>query len=190
MLLLCLENISIIWIWKFKSKRISLFLWIINTVAKKPGKARFSFQSLQQLVSPEREELCDNFNCVLDIDACFACILIECSGSATNAQALLDSLLCESNASFLDEFFSSPFGSMFSGSILIVGICFLFWQIFVVWLDVVTYLHHHGYEQKLPWYRGKVLIIILYHVVLICFRAFLWDQKLVISSTKIECILV
>ncbi|NP_001296286.1 omega-3 fatty acid desaturase, endoplasmic reticulum-like isoform X1 [Gossypium raimondii] len=27
--------------------------------------------------------------------------------------------------------------------------------IFVAWLDVVTYLHHHGYEQKLPWYRGK-----------------------------------
>jgi omega-3 fatty acid desaturase (delta-15 desaturase) len=27
--------------------------------------------------------------------------------------------------------------------------------IFVVWLDVVTYLHHHGHEQKLPWYRGK-----------------------------------
>ncbi|KAI4318199.1 hypothetical protein L6164_025995 [Bauhinia variegata] len=27
--------------------------------------------------------------------------------------------------------------------------------IFVVWLDIVTYLHHHGYKQKLPWYRGK-----------------------------------
>ncbi|XP_040993903.1 omega-3 fatty acid desaturase, endoplasmic reticulum-like isoform X1 [Juglans microcarpa x Juglans regia] len=27
--------------------------------------------------------------------------------------------------------------------------------IFVMWLDFVTYLHHHGYEQKLPWYRGK-----------------------------------
>ncbi|CAI0392475.1 unnamed protein product [Linum tenue] len=27
--------------------------------------------------------------------------------------------------------------------------------IFVAWLDMVTYLHHHGYEQKLPWYRGK-----------------------------------
>ncbi|KAF4369217.1 acyl-lipid omega-3 desaturase (cytochrome b5), endoplasmic reticulum [Cannabis sativa] len=27
--------------------------------------------------------------------------------------------------------------------------------IFVMWLDIVTYLHHHGYEQKLPWYRGK-----------------------------------
>ena len=26
----------------------------------------------------------------------------------------------------------------------------------VVWLDVVTYLHHHGYEKKVPWYRGEV----------------------------------
>ncbi|CAI0540670.1 unnamed protein product [Linum tenue] len=29
------------------------------------------------------------------------------------------------------------------------------YMIFVAWLDMVTYLHHHGYEQKLPWYRGK-----------------------------------
>ncbi|XP_068668428.1 omega-3 fatty acid desaturase, chloroplastic-like [Aristolochia californica] len=27
--------------------------------------------------------------------------------------------------------------------------------IFVVWLDLVTYLHHHGSDEKLPWYRGK-----------------------------------
>lgn len=27
--------------------------------------------------------------------------------------------------------------------------------IFVMWLDFVTYMHHHGYKQKLPWYRGK-----------------------------------
>ncbi|CAN0912996.1 Omega-3 fatty acid desaturase, chloroplastic, partial [Linum grandiflorum] len=27
--------------------------------------------------------------------------------------------------------------------------------VFVAWLDMVTYLHHHGHEQKLPWYRGK-----------------------------------
>ncbi|XP_042040647.1 omega-3 fatty acid desaturase, endoplasmic reticulum-like [Salvia splendens] len=27
--------------------------------------------------------------------------------------------------------------------------------IFVVWLDTVTYLHHHGYDKKLPWYRSK-----------------------------------
>ncbi|EPS59167.1 chloroplast omega-3 fatty acid desaturase, partial [Genlisea aurea] len=26
---------------------------------------------------------------------------------------------------------------------------------FVMWLDGVTYLHHHGHEDKLPWYRGK-----------------------------------
>ncbi|CAD5164955.1 unnamed protein product [Musa acuminata subsp. malaccensis] len=27
--------------------------------------------------------------------------------------------------------------------------------IFVMWLDLVTYLHHHGHNEKLPWYRGK-----------------------------------
>nr|GFA04150.1 omega-3 fatty acid desaturase, chloroplastic [Tanacetum cinerariifolium] len=25
----------------------------------------------------------------------------------------------------------------------------------VIWLDFVTYMHHHGHEDKLPWYRGK-----------------------------------
>lgn len=25
-----------------------------------------------------------------------------------------------------------------------------------MWLDLVTYLHHHGHDDKLPWYRGKV----------------------------------
>ncbi|KAF8412685.1 hypothetical protein HHK36_000653 [Tetracentron sinense] len=30
----------------------------------------------------------------------------------------------------------------------------LYW-VFVMWLDL-TYLHHHGHEQKLPWYHGKV----------------------------------
>ncbi|KAI8523556.1 hypothetical protein RHMOL_Rhmol13G0083500 [Rhododendron molle] len=29
------------------------------------------------------------------------------------------------------------------------------YMVFVMWLDFVTYLHHHGHEQKLPWYRGK-----------------------------------
>lgn len=29
-------------------------------------------------------------------------------------------------------------------------------QVNVMWLDAVTYLHHHGYEKKVPWYRGKV----------------------------------
>ena len=29
-----------------------------------------------------------------------------------------------------------------------------------MWLDLVTYLHHHGHEDKLPWYRGKVSFII------------------------------
>lgn len=29
------------------------------------------------------------------------------------------------------------------------------YMVFVMWIDFVTYLHHHGHEQKLPWYRGK-----------------------------------
>ncbi|CAN6710051.1 unnamed protein product [Malus baccata var. baccata] len=39
-------------------------------------------------------------------------------------------------------------------------ICFRM-QMFVLWLDLVTYLHHHGHEDKLPWYRGKVKCSIL-----------------------------
>ncbi|KAL7095315.1 hypothetical protein ACP275_10G016100 [Erythranthe tilingii] len=35
-----------------------------------------------------------------------------------------------------------------------------YWD-FVVWLDLVTYLHHHGHEDKLPWYRGKGENVIL-----------------------------
>jgi fatty acid desaturase len=30
--------------------------------------------------------------------------------------------------------------------------------VFVMWLDMVTYLHHHGPEDaamKMPWYRGE-----------------------------------
>lgn len=41
-------------------------------------------------------------------------------------------------------------------------------QIFVMWLDLVTYLHHHGHEEKLPWYRGKVLSI--YHTMHLLFK--------------------
>lgn len=48
----------------------------------------------------------------------------------------------------------------------LIGLCFVmgplqvlklygvpYW-IFVMWLDLVTYLHHHG-QEGLPWYRGK-----------------------------------
>ena len=36
------------------------------------------------------------------------------------------------------------------------NLIFLGIQVFVMWLDFVTYLHHHGHEDKLPWYRGQV----------------------------------
>ncbi|CAM6088352.1 unnamed protein product [Calypogeia fissa] len=31
---------------------------------------------------------------------------------------------------------------------------FMPYWINVMWLDVVTYLHHHGYDKKVPWFRG------------------------------------
>ncbi|KAI5674985.1 hypothetical protein M9H77_05935 [Catharanthus roseus] len=42
------------------------------------------------------------------------------------------------------------------GPIQILKLYGLPYLIFVMWLDFVTYLHHHGHEQKLPWYRSKV----------------------------------
>ncbi|PIA59453.1 hypothetical protein AQUCO_00400377v1 [Aquilegia coerulea] len=41
------------------------------------------------------------------------------------------------------------------GPIQILKLYSVPYWIFVMWLDFVTYLHHHGYDRKLPWYRGK-----------------------------------
>ncbi|CAI9298033.1 unnamed protein product [Lactuca saligna] len=41
------------------------------------------------------------------------------------------------------------------GPMLLFNLYGIPYLIFVAWLDIVTYLHHHGYEKKLPWYRGK-----------------------------------
>lgn len=51
---------------------------------------------------------------------------------------------------------------------LLATLCFIFgptpvlklygvpYLVFVMWIDLVTYLHHHGHgEERLPWYRGK-----------------------------------
>ncbi|KAF9591360.1 hypothetical protein IFM89_003983 [Coptis chinensis] len=40
------------------------------------------------------------------------------------------------------------------GPIQILKLYSVPYWIFVMWLDLVTYLHHHG-ERKMPWYRGK-----------------------------------
>ncbi|KAL8089519.1 hypothetical protein AgCh_039116 [Apium graveolens] len=41
------------------------------------------------------------------------------------------------------------------GSLQILKLYGVPYIIFVMWIDGVTYLHHHGYDKKLPWYRGK-----------------------------------
>ena len=45
------------------------------------------------------------------------------------------------------------------GPLKMFNLYFMPYWINVIWLDVVTYLHHHGSEdpeEQLPWYRGKV----------------------------------
>ncbi|GJN10591.1 hypothetical protein PR202_ga28698 [Eleusine coracana subsp. coracana] len=41
------------------------------------------------------------------------------------------------------------------GPLQMLKLYFVPYWIFVMWLDFVTYLHHHGHDDKLPWYRGK-----------------------------------
>ncbi|KMZ70785.1 omega-3 fatty acid desaturase [Zostera marina] len=41
------------------------------------------------------------------------------------------------------------------GPIIMLKFYFFPLWVFIAWLDMVTYLHHHGHEKKLPWYRGK-----------------------------------
>ncbi|KAL6499871.1 fatty acid desaturase (DSD1) [Orobanche gracilis] len=41
------------------------------------------------------------------------------------------------------------------GPLLFLKLYVVPYLIFVAWLDTVTYLHHHGHDRKLPWYRGK-----------------------------------
>ncbi|PON86591.1 Fatty acid desaturase [Trema orientale] len=45
--------------------------------------------------------------------------------------------------------------SFVMGPVQILKLYVVPYSIFVMWLDLVTYLHHHGHEDKLPWYRGK-----------------------------------
>lgn len=41
------------------------------------------------------------------------------------------------------------------GFVRMLNLYFIPYFVFVMWLDVVTYLHHHDHDDKLPWYRGK-----------------------------------
>ena len=47
------------------------------------------------------------------------------------------------------------------GPLNMFNLYFMPYWINVVWLDLVTYLHHHGPQdknEKVPWYRGEVSI--------------------------------
>ena len=45
------------------------------------------------------------------------------------------------------------------GPVAMFNLYFMPYWVGVVWLDIVTYLHHHGSEdpgEQVPWYRGEV----------------------------------
>lgn len=45
------------------------------------------------------------------------------------------------------------------GPLAMINLYLIPYWINVVWLDVVTYLHHHGSHdanEQMPWYRGEV----------------------------------
>ncbi|KAJ9172502.1 hypothetical protein P3X46_015732 [Hevea brasiliensis] len=64
--------------------------------------------------------------------------------------AVLTSTICWTAMVLLLLYSCSVFGS-----VLVLKLYGVPYMIFIMWLDFVTYLHHHGYEQKLPWYRSK-----------------------------------
>lgn len=45
------------------------------------------------------------------------------------------------------------------GPLAMFNLYFMPYWVGVIWLDIVTYLHHHGTEdpeEQIPWYRGEV----------------------------------
>ncbi|KAK1283057.1 hypothetical protein QJS10_CPB21g01280 [Acorus calamus] len=67
----------------------------------------------------------------------------------------------EKNAVITSTVCWSAMAALLAGLVCVMGpvqmlkLYFFPYLIFVMWLDCVTYLHHHGHEDKLPWYRGK-----------------------------------
>ncbi|RDX60746.1 Omega-3 fatty acid desaturase, endoplasmic reticulum, partial [Mucuna pruriens] len=60
-----------------------------------------------------------------------------------------------STACWLAMFSLLIYLSFITSPLLLLKLYGIPYWIFVMWLDFVTYLHHHGHHQKLPWYRGK-----------------------------------
>lgn len=130
------------------------------SVVESSREGGFSLQPLQQFVRPQWEERCDNLNSVLVRNGCSAYLSILCGGSNPNAKAVRCALLGEWFSLFLALFIKFRTVYFFSNCNMLICIHY-YSQIFIMWLDFVTYLHHHGHEEKLPWYRGKVLIVIV-----------------------------
>jgi len=62
-----------------------------------------------------------------------------------------------SNAFMLGMLGVLAVGTLALGPLAMFNLYFVPYWMFVVWLDVVTYLHHHGAHtgEQMPWYRGE-----------------------------------
>jgi len=59
------------------------------------------------------------------------------------------------------------------GPVAMFNLYFMPYWAGVIWLDVVTYLHHHGSEdpqEQIPWYRGEVCLSPMAHAQTGCSR--------------------
>ena len=56
------------------------------------------------------------------------------------------------------------------GPLAMFNLYFMPYWINVMWLDFVTYLHHHGPEDeaKIPWYRGEVMPCLVMFLGFVC----------------------
>jgi len=85
------------------------------------------------------------------------------------------------------------------GPLAMFNLYFMPYWINVMWLDAVTYLHHHGPEdeEKIPWYRGEVappsplpksplpsgsVLFQWRHVCMCMCRAYIYKRKIMQSS--------
>ena len=80
------------------------------------------------------------------------------------------------------------------GPVTMFNLYFMPYWVGVVWLDVVTYLHHHGAQdpdEQVPWYRGEVCsspFPLWPEEIMLCGRGF-WRAQAVIWDVYRDVVL-
>lgn len=153
------------------SQSLMCFLyWIDLQWTRSPGKQGSHFNPYSDLFAPnERNDIITSTVCWTLMLAFLVCMSVIVGP----VQVLKIYGVPYWVSSILFVITTVPSNSLFPNFVLA-----FYLQIFVMWLDMVTYLHHHGYdEHKLPWYRGKVLMIHELIIVTWCHITYLLKLK-------------